>query len=120
MKAIKIRPYQRQLLVVLSLTILTGCSGFQPNAVYKNLEQSVQHVYKAAAPIHKEGLVPALFKTVPMPGMDFLKRPMIMRANYRPWSKAPVKKAKPKPPMLNKSNTTSAKDLNYIEQHYGL
>lgn len=114
MKAIIKRPYQRQLLVVLSLTVLTGCSGFQPNAnaVYQNLEQRVQKVYKAAAPIHKEGLVPALFKSVSVPGMEMLKRPLLYRANFARSYTPKVQVPKP--------TKTEVKESQYIEQHYGL
>ena len=124
MKAIKTRPFKRLLLVVLSSTILTGCSGLpvQPNQVYKGLEQKVQYVYNAAAPIQQQGLVPALFKTVSMPGLDLLKKPMVFRANYRPrltaldTTPAP-KTVQPKQVQKNKQNE---KDSNYIEQFYGL
>ena len=113
MKAIKTRPFQRQLLVVSSLAILTGCSGFQPAQVYKDLEQKVQYVYNAAAPIQQQGVVPALFKTVSVPGMDLLKNPMVLRANYRSYFQAPVAR-RPKPIKQN------PKELRYIEQFYGL
>lgn len=120
MKAIKIRPFKRPLLVVLSSTILSGCSGLpvQPNQVYKDLEQKVQYVYNATAPIQQQGLVPALFKTVSMPGLDLLKKPMVFRANYRPWFKAPKPETtKHKPAQIDKQ---SAKESSYIEQFYGL
>lgn len=146
MKAIKTRPSQRPLLVVLSMTILTGCSGIQPKAVYKDIEQTVQHAYNAAAPIHKEGLVPALFKTVSMPGMNALNRPQIFKARHLPQAPAleekPLTAAKspkkasalPKPVVKqdkavsvkpekytkHEAHSTPIKNLHYIEKYYGL
>lgn len=120
MKAIKTRPFKRPLLVVLSLTILSGCSGLpvQPIQVYKDLEQKVQYVYNATAPIQQQGLVPALFKTVSMPGLDLLKKPTVFRANYRHRLQAPTPVSKK--PRPAKTGKQSVKESNYIEQFYGL
>ena len=111
MKAIIKRPYQRQLLVVLSLAILSGCSGMQTNAttVYKSWEQRAYKAYKVAAPVHGKGILPALFKTVSIPGVNRLYKPKVYRAGYK----------KPTPSVVKQNNTT-VKDLQYIEQHYGI
>ena len=104
MKAIKIRPYQRPLLVVLSLAILTGCSGIQSNVVYKSWEEKAYSAYKIAAPVHKQGILPALFKTVSIPGMNLLQRPKLHRVAY-PQAKV---------------TDSKENNLHYIESHYGL
>ena len=117
MKASIKRPYQRQLLVVLSLAILTGCSGIQTNATsaYKSWEKRAYTAYKhrVAGPMHKKGVLPALFKTVSVPGMSTFYKPKVYRAGYK----------KPVPPKVEKNKpktNTNVKELQYIEQHYGI
>ena len=106
MKAIIKRPFQRQLLVVLSLTIFSGCSGIQSNAAYKHWEKRAYKAYNVATPVHKTGILPALFKTVSIPGQHLLKKPVAQRVIY-PKASAPAVKIK-------------NNELHYIEQHYGI
>lgn len=118
MKAIKTRPFQRPLLVVLSLTILTGCSGLpsQSANIYKDLEQKVKYAYNTTIPVQQQGIIPALFKTVSVPGMDLLKNPIVFKANHRSGLTVPGIIN----PFTAKPKKQDPKELRYIEQFYGL
>lgn len=113
MKAIIKRPFQRHFLVLLSLLAVSGCSGIQSNPVYQSWEERAYNAYNISVPsANKPGILPALLRTVALPGRQFLRNPSIQRVSYQ--------KSHQPPRSYSEPVRTSTQELDFIEQNYGL
>lgn len=70
MKAIRIRPFQRLVLLVLAANVLAGCSSIQTNPVYQTWEKQAYAAYHISLPGPADGVLPNFFRTVAVPGMQ--------------------------------------------------
>lgn len=114
MKAPIRRPLKRHFVAVLPLLIISGCSGVQNNTVYQSWEKRAYDAYNIAAPSTKDmNVLPALLRTVALPGRQFIRNPSVQRVSYR----KSVNNSKHTSVM---SSQSSRNELDYIEQNYGL
>lgn len=106
MKAVITRPSKRQLLVMLSLVALSGCSTVQSNVVYKSWEQRAYQAYNLSAPVQRVSILPALFEKISSPGAHFLQQTAQRGVSH--------------PVAADQVNNLPKQDLQYIEQYYGI
>lgn len=109
MKAIIKRPLQRHFVALLSLLAVSGCSGVQSSSVYQSWEKQAYDAYNIAAPsVNDMSVLPALLRTVALPGRQFIRNPSIQRVSHQ------------KPGSYSNPVTTNQQELDFIEQNYGL
>ena len=114
MKAIITRPYQRHFLAVLPLLMISGCSGIQSSTIYQTWEQQAYSAYNLSVPsANKPGVLPALLRTVAVPGQQFLRHHPTQRVSYQ---NTAVNSGSSGPA----SNRVSEQELDFIEQNYGI
>ena len=112
MKAIRIRPLKRLVLLVLAANLLAGCSGIQPSSVYQTWEQQAYSAYRVNLPGPADGMLPNIFRTVAVPGMQVAPQRTAVN-NYIARTDAPQPQAVPVMPM-------PVQDQQYIAEFYGL
>lgn len=117
MKAKIIRPYQRHLLALLPLLVISGCSGVQSGSLYQQWEQQAYNAYNVSAPVHKPGVLPALLRTVAVPGQRFMRHHPSQRVSYQSAAAGPVVNTGPD---TRSPDRLSEQELNFIEQNYGI
>lgn len=109
MKAIIKRPFKRHFVALFSLLTVSGCSGVQSTAVYQSWEKQAYNAYNIAAPSVKDmSVLPALLRTVSLPGKQFIRNPSVQRVSYQ------------KPVSYSNPVKASQQELDFIEQNYGL
>lgn len=91
---------------MLSLVVISGCSTIQSNAVYKTWEQHAYQAYNLSVPTQRASILPALFERVSEPGAHFLKNPAQRGVTH--------------PVPADQAENLPQKDLQYIEQFYGI
>jgi hypothetical protein len=112
MKAKTIRPHKRHFLALLPLLMVSGCSGIQPDSVYKSWEQQAYRAYNLSAPPVKPGILPALLRTVSVPGQQFLRHHPTQRVSYPPAGTGSEPVRIP--------DRIDERELDFIEQNYGI
>lgn len=110
MKAIRIRPLKRLVLLVLAANVLAGCSGIQSNSVYQSWEKQAYAAYRVSLPAPPDGMLPNLLRTVAVPGLQVA--PQRASVNYRNSPRAVAPQPKPAP--------MPAQEQEYIADFYGL
>lgn len=112
MKAIRIRPLKRLVLLVLAANLLAGCSGIQTSSVYQTWEQQAYSAYRVSLPGPADGVLPNIFRTVAVPGMQVAPQRTVVN-NYIARNEAPQPQSVPVLPM-------PVQDQQYIADFYGL
>lgn len=103
------RPFKRHFVVLLSLLAVSGCSGVQSTSVYQSWEKQAYNAYNIAAPsVRNTGVLPALLRTVALPGKQLIRNPSVQRVSYQ------------RPASYSNPVKTSQQELDFIEQNYGL
>lgn len=103
MKTLTTRPYKRQIMFLLFLVSISGCSAIQSNKVYQSWEQRAYRAYQA--PVKQVSILPSLFNKVSLPGTASYQK--ASTTNLKPVAKA-------NPPESRQRGD------DYIEQYYGL
>jgi uncharacterized lipoprotein len=109
MKAIRIRPLKRLMLLVLAANVLAGCSGIQSNSVYQSWERQAYAAYRVSQPGPPNGVLPNIFRTVAVPGLQVA--PQRASNNY---SIARPQAFQPQP------TQAPVQEQQYIADFYGL
>ena len=110
MKAIRIRPLKRLILLVLPVSLLAGCSSIQNSSVYQSWEQQAYAAYRVALP-NPNGSLPRLLRTVAVPGQQVAPQRTVMNNYYA------ANVATPLPPPVPQQ---SVQEEQYIADFYGL
>lgn len=119
MKAKIRRPYKRHFLALLPLLIISGCSGIQPDSIYKSWEQQAYRAYNLSVPTaNKPGVLPALLRTVAAPGQQFLRHHPSQRVSYQRTYVRPQGEIRPEPVRI--PERIDEQELDFIERNYGI
>ncbi|MFM2317842.1 MAG: hypothetical protein RLZZ215_463 [Pseudomonadota bacterium] len=111
MKAIRIRPLKRLVLLVLTANVLAGCSSIQTSSVYQSWERQAYAAYHVRLPAPADGVVPNIFRTVAVPGMQVAPQ----RTLLNPYNLGNA--AVPQPP---RPQVLPVQEQQYIADFYGL
>lgn len=111
MKAIRIRPLKRLVLLVLTANVLAGCSSIQTSSVYQSWERQAYAAYRVRLPAPVDGVVPNIFRTVAVPGMQVAPQ----RTLLNPYNLGNA--AIPQPP---RPQVLPVQEQQYIADFYGL
>ncbi|TXH77432.1 MAG: hypothetical protein E6Q85_03180 [Thiothrix sp.] len=112
MKAIRIRPLKRLMLLVLATQLVVGCSSIQSNPVYQTWERQAYAAYHVSLPGPADGIVPNFFRTVAVPRMQVApQRPV-------PQAYAIARNSSSQP--LSASLVVPMQEQQYIADFYGL
>ena len=111
MKAIRIRPLKRLVLLVLAANLLAGCSGIQTSSVYQTWEQQAYAAYRMNLPGPADGMLPNIFRTVAVPGMQVAPQRTVLNPYNLGYAAVPQQ---PRPVAL------PVQEQQYIADFYGL
>lgn len=110
MKAIRIRPLKRLVLLVLAANLLAGCSSIQTSSVYQTWEKQAYAAYRVSLPRPADGMLPNIFRTVAVPGMQIAPHRTVVDHYNLARPAAPQWQAVPAP----------VQEQQYIADFYGL